>query len=139
MFNVTFFIIFVYLLSLLLAQRLQDAVETLTKSRARKFAFTSRYQIVQAQVVPLQLDPNPTEVLQTICSQLLVKNVSTILYMTNAEIWGSNAASAQYLLQLTTYLGIPVIAWNDDNMGLGQQNAAARILQLAPSVDHQAR
>lgn len=40
--------------------------------------------------------------------------------MTNSEIWGSNAASAQYLLQLTSYLGMPVIAWNADNIGLDQ-------------------
>lgn len=46
--------------------------------------------------------------------------MSTILYMTNSDIWGGNAASAQYLLQLTNFLGIPVIAWNADNIGLDQ-------------------
>lgn len=85
-----------------------------------KFNFTNYYQITQAQVVPLSLDPNPTEILNSICNQLLVKNVSIILYMTNSETWGSNAASAQYLLQLTSYLGIPVIAWNADNVGFDQ-------------------
>ena len=104
-----------------------------------KYNFTNYYQITQAQVVPLSLDPNPTEILNSICNQLLVKNVSTILYMTNSEIWGSNAASAQYLLQLTSYLGIPVIAWNADNIGLDQQQSVhSRILQLAPSMEHQA-
>lgn len=103
-------------------KRLQDAVEALMKSKNRheKYNFTNHYQITQAQVVPMQLDPNPTDILHSICSQLLVKNVSTILYMTNSEIWGSNAASAQYVLQLTSYLGIPVIAWNADNIGLDQ-------------------
>ncbi|KFM66422.1 hypothetical protein X975_23391, partial [Stegodyphus mimosarum] len=43
---------------------------------------------------------------------MLPENVVAILYLTNAEVYGSNAASAQYLLQLTGYLGIPVIAWN---------------------------
>lgn len=103
-------------------QRLQDSVEAMMKSKNRheKFNFTNYYQITQAQVVPLQLDPNPTEILHSICDSLLVKNVSTILYMTNSENWGSNAVSAQYLLQLTSYLGIPVIAWNADNIGLDQ-------------------
>nr|XP_027196255.1 glutamate receptor ionotropic, NMDA 2B-like [Dermatophagoides pteronyssinus] len=132
-------------------KRLQDSVESLMKSRNRhekkiehhqineKYNFTNYYQITQAQVVPLSLDPNPTEILNSICNQLLVKNVSTILYMTNSEIWGSNAGSAQYLLQLTSYLGIPVIAWNADNIGLDQQQSVhSRILQLAPSMEHQA-
>lgn len=85
-----------------------------------RYNFTNYFQITQAQVVPLSLDPNPIEILHSICNQLLIKNVSTILYMTNSEIWGSNAASAQYFLQLTSYLGIPVIAWNADNIGLDQ-------------------
>ena len=103
-------------------KRLQDSVEALMKSKNRheKFNFTNYYQITQAQVVPMQLDPNPNDILQNICDHLLVRNVSTILYMTNSEIWGSNAGSAQYILQLTAYLGIPVIAWNADNIGLDQ-------------------
>ncbi|UXI14735.1 MACRO domain-containing protein 2 [Sarcoptes scabiei] len=128
-------------------KRLQDSVESLMKNKNRydkkndlneRYNFTNYFQITQAQVVPLSLDPNPIEILHTVCNQLLIKNVSTILYMTNSEIWGSNAASAQYFLQLTSYLGIPVIAWNADNIGLDQQSVHSRILQLAPSMEHQA-
>lgn len=111
------------------SKRLQDSVEALVKNRNRQepYNFTNYYQITQAPVVPLQLDPNPTEILGSICNQLLTNNVSTIIYMTNSEHWGSNAASAQYLLQLTSYLGIPVIAWNTDNNGLIQVQWAANI------------
>ncbi len=104
----------------LLKQRLQDAVEALMKNRQAKYNFTNHYRIAQAQVVLLPLAPSPTEILTTVCNQLLVKDITTILYMTNSEIWGSNAASAQYLMQLTRYIGIPVIAWNADNIGLDQ-------------------
>lgn len=69
-------------------------------------------------VVWLQLDPNPTEILDALCNEMLPQDVVSILYFSNSEVYGSNAASAQYLLQLTAYLGIPVIAWNADNIGL---------------------
>lgn len=121
-------------------KRLQDSVEILMKGKNRqeKYNFTNYYQLAQAQVVYLPLNPNPKEILINICDELLVHDVSTILYMTNSEIWGTNAASAQYLLQLTNYLGMPVIAWNADNIGLDQQSANSRLLQLAPSMEHQA-
>ena len=45
-------------------------------------------------------------------------NVTTILYLTNSELFGRSTASSQYFLQLASYLGIPVIAWNADNSGL---------------------
>jgi hypothetical protein len=44
--------------------------------------------------------------------------VTTILYLTNSELFGRSTASSQYFLQLASYLGIPVIAWNADNSGL---------------------
>lgn len=120
----------VALKSALSLQRLQDAVEALMKNRQAKYNFTNYFRISQAQVVLLALTPSPTEILSTLCNQLLVKNVSTIIYMTNSESWGKNAASAQYLMQLTGYLGIPVIAWNSDNIGLEQ------VRRLAFSVCH---
>ena len=40
------------------------------------------------------------------------------MYLTNSEIFGRSTASSQYFLQLASYLGIPVIAWNADNSGL---------------------
>ena len=52
------------------------------------------------------------------CDNFLEKNVSTILYLTNSELFGRSTASSQYFLQLASYLGIPVIAWNADNSGL---------------------
>ncbi|RWS31617.1 glutamate receptor ionotropic: NMDA 2B-like protein [Leptotrombidium deliense] len=105
-------------------KRLQDAVENLTKNRHVKYNFTNHYNIF-ALISLMSLDPSPTEVLTTLCKELLHSDVSTILYMTNSEVYGRNAASAQYLMQLTGYLGIPRVP-------------ESRILQLAPSVEHQA-
>eukprot|EP00093_Oithona_nana_P005243 05243.XXX_109830_119428_1 [CDS] Oithona nana genome sequencing. len=64
-------------------------------------------------------------------------NVTTILYLTNSELFGRSTASSQYFLQLASYLGIPVIAWNADNSGLERRSQARLQLQLAPSLEHQ--
>ena len=59
-----------------------------------------------------------SEILNNLCENFLKKNVTTILYLTNSELFGRSTASSQYFLQLASYLGIPVIAWNADNSGL---------------------
>ena len=59
-----------------------------------------------------------SEILNNLCEEFLRKNVTTILYLTNSELFGRSTASSQYFLQLASYLGIPVIAWNADNSGL---------------------
>ena len=59
-----------------------------------------------------------TEILDNLCQDFLEKNVTTIVYLTNSELFGRSTASSQYFLQLASYLGIPVIAWNADNSGL---------------------
>ena len=58
------------------------------------------------------------EILDSLCEEFLPRNVSAILYLTNSELFGRSTASSQYFLQLASYLGIPVVAWNADNSGL---------------------
>ena len=43
---------------------------------------------------------------------------AAIIYFTNTEKFGSSTAASQYLLQMASFLGMPVIAWNADNSGL---------------------
>ena len=57
-------------------------------------------------------------ILNVVCKNFLNRNVSTILFLSNTELYGRNTAAAQYFLQLTNYLRLPVIAWNADNSGL---------------------
>jgi ionotropic glutamate receptor NMDA 2B len=101
-------------------KRIASAAENLMRGRQTKFNFTNYFVLSNAQVVLIPLNPSPNEVLDTLCNQLLVKNVTAVIYMTNSDIYGHNAASAQYLMQLIGYLGIPMIAWNADNVGLEQ-------------------
>ena len=65
------------------------------------------------------------EILSNLCDNFLEKNVSTIVYLTNSELFGRSTASSQYFLQLASYLGIPVIAWNADNSGLERRVSPA--------------
>ena len=58
------------------------------------------------------------EILDNLCQDFLGRNVTAIIYLTNSELFGRSTASSQYFLQLASYLGIPVIAWNADNSGL---------------------
>ena len=93
---------------------LQDAVDSLVKGKIY-YKFTKYFRISNANVVLMSFDSSPTDILQNLCHHLLPNGVSIILYMTNSETYGHNIASAQYLTQLTSYLGIPMIAWNADN------------------------
>ena len=66
---------------------------------------------------------NCAAILDVVCENFLKKNVSTILFLSNTELYGRNTAAAQYFLQLTNYLRLPVIAWNADNSGLEKVRA----------------
>ncbi|KAG8193265.1 hypothetical protein JTE90_027009 [Oedothorax gibbosus] len=116
---------------------LVGATDTINRNRPVQFSFTNKYTMNSIKKM-MALAASPLTVLETLC-EVLTYNVSAIMYMTNHPVYGSNAPSAQYMLQLTGYLGLPVIAWNVDNVGLEQRVSDSRILQLAPTVEHQAK
>ena len=79
---------------------------------------SSLYGEVLASRSNKNLSLSISEILDNLCDKFLRHNVTTILYLTNSELFGRSTASSQYFLQLASYLGIPVIAWNADNSGL---------------------
>lgn len=101
-------------------KRMSDAIENLNKNKYMNFNFTKQYKVAQGPWLMMPLSASPLEILKTLCDHLLLNDVVTIIYFTNSETYGINAASVQYLLQLTGYMGIPVLAWNVDNLGLYQ-------------------
>ncbi|KAG0418435.1 hypothetical protein HPB47_004863 [Ixodes persulcatus] len=117
-------------------QKLRDGMSLMTKGRTSGLRFMQLFS-VQAKAVRMSLQPTPKDILRRLCEDLLPDDVVAVLYLTNSAVFGSNAASVQYVLQLLGYLGVPVIAWNADNIGLDQRVSQARVLQLAPSVVHQ--
>ena len=81
--------------------------------------FRSSFRGCNEAVLLCSPSPFPVaEILDSLCQDFLPRNVSAILYLTNSELFGRSTASSQYFLQLGSYLGIPVVAWNADNSGL---------------------
>ena len=85
-----------------------------------------------------------SDITDMLCQHVANGSVA-ILYFTNTEHFGRTTASSQYFLQMASFLGIPVIAWNADNSGLEPRatyhegSEGVGHLQLAPSIDHQVR
>lgn len=59
---------------------------------------------------------SPSDILQSTCDDVVKKNFSAIIYMSNTE----KSSSMQYLLSLMTFLGIPVLIWTPEKSGLVQ-------------------
>ncbi|KAG0415350.1 hypothetical protein HPB47_007479 [Ixodes persulcatus] len=110
-------------------QKLRDGMSLMTKGRTSGLRFMQLFS-VQAKAVRMSLQPTPKDILRRLCEDLLPDDVVAVLYLTNSAVFGSNAASVQYVLQLLGYLGVPVIAWNADNIGLDQQTAFVKWRQL---------
>lgn len=97
----------------------------------------------QFEVAPyldmVQPIPAPTEVLQKICDHFLAKNTAVILYFTDSESYGRHSMASQYFMQLSQYVGLPLISWNADNSAFEHAASSDRLqLQLAPTIKHQA-
>ncbi|TRY68476.1 hypothetical protein TCAL_11017 [Tigriopus californicus] len=83
--------------------------------------------------------PAPTEVLQKICDNFLANNTAVILYFTHSENYGRDSMASQYFMQLSQYVGLPLISWNADNSAFEHAASSDRLqLQLAPTIKHQA-
>lgn len=65
-------------------------------------------------------DYSPPEILDAFCEAILAHSMNTILYMSNTDYEGHHTSTGMYVLQVSNFLGIPVIAWNGDNSGFFQ-------------------
>ena len=63
---------------------------------------------------------SPPEILDGLCEQLLEKRITTLVYISDITYSPQKTASAQYLLKMANFLGIPIIAWIGDNSGIVQ-------------------
>ncbi len=77
----------------------------------------SRFYVLYYFFLPLwQLSPNQ-DITNLLCD--LVRNGSAaIVYFSNSEEFGRSTAASQYFIKMAGFLGVPVIAWNADNVGL---------------------
>lgn len=106
-----------------------DTAANYINKRSSRFNFTDTFAI-STHVVPMDLTASPLTVLETLCDKVLPLNTTAVSYMTNSPVYGTNAATAQYVLQLIGYMGIPVIAWNVDNVGLEQVSLFSILIRL---------
>ena len=91
------------------------------------------------ELVMMDTQPSPTEVLGKICDQFLANNTSAVFYLTNDENYGAVSIASQYFIQLAQYVQIPIISWNADNSAYELGTAESLQLQLAPTIKHQIR
>ena len=95
---------------------------------------TSQLKFVWRSTSIKNLSLSLSEILDNLCDKFLRHNVTTILYLTNSELFGRSTASSQYFLQLASYLGIPVIAWNADNSGLERRVSRGMTIFHTPVI-----
>uniref|UniRef100_T1J917 Receptor ligand binding region domain-containing protein n=1 Tax=Strigamia maritima TaxID=126957 RepID=T1J917_STRMM len=82
--------------------------------------------------------PNPGDTLETLCDDFLQRNVCIIVFLSNSEMYGHRETAATlYFLQLSAYIGMPVISFIADNSAMEQKHPSSLLLQLSPSVRHQ--
>ncbi|CAG5135588.1 unnamed protein product, partial [Candidula unifasciata] len=84
------------------------------------------------------VDDTPREILDAFCTGVLAKRAITILNINNPLGIRRRTSSNTYILELSNYLGIPVISWDTQFSGSAQTASANRMLQLAPTIEHQA-
>ena len=63
---------------------------------------------------------SPPELLNFFCEEILANKMNVVIYMSNSDYEGQHTSAGQFVLQVSNYLGIPVIAWNADNSGFFQ-------------------
>ncbi|CAG5131967.1 unnamed protein product [Candidula unifasciata] len=80
-------------------------------------------------------DDTPREIMDAFCKGILAKQVTTILNINNPLGIRRRTSSNEYIVELAGYLGIPMISWDSQYSGSSQTE---KILQLAPTIEHQA-
>ncbi|CAL1534217.1 unnamed protein product, partial [Lymnaea stagnalis] len=79
---------------------------------------------------------DPKEILNLFCKGVFPHHVTTILNINNPLGMKRRTSSNQYILELASYLGLPIISWDTEYI-VGSQSL--RTVQLAPTIEHQAK
>ncbi len=65
----------------------------------------------------LKVAPPPFDMTNLLC-ELVHNGSAAIIYFSNSGEFGRSTAASQYFIKMAGFLGVPVIAWNADNIGL---------------------
>ena len=58
---------------------------------------------------------SPSEILTTLCEEMLEKQVSAVVHISDNEYGAQKTASAKYIIKMASFLGLPIITWIGDN------------------------
>ncbi len=88
---------------------MSQTLSELQRSKRTDYKFLKEVDFSGEQIhmEMMQVNPSPTEILTNLCEVLLRKNVSTIIYLTNSELFGRSTASSQYFLQVHQVAIVP--------------------------------
>ncbi|XP_061181697.1 glutamate receptor ionotropic, NMDA 2B-like isoform X2 [Saccostrea echinata] len=79
---------------------------------------------------------NPSEILEIFCETVFKKNVNALVHL---SVTRKAEKSKDYILGLATSLGLPVLSFDPDYVGALENPQNRMVLQLAPTLYHQAQ
>ncbi|XP_062581711.1 glutamate receptor ionotropic, NMDA 2B-like isoform X2 [Saccostrea cucullata] len=79
---------------------------------------------------------NPNEILDIFCETVFKKNVNALIHL---SVTRKAEKSKDYILGLATSLGLPVLSFDPDYVGALENPQNRMVLQLAPTLYHQAQ
>ncbi|XP_046372602.1 glutamate receptor ionotropic, NMDA 2A-like isoform X2 [Haliotis rufescens] len=80
---------------------------------------------------------DPKEILNSFCDYVFPYNTTAIIHVNNPLSFRRRTAASQYVLEIASYFGIPVISWDPEYPGSLHTMQEARTLQIAPTIQHQ--
>ena len=100
------------------------------KSNLRKplsvvnFRTPEKYNLTKQYTLKYEVDfirlYSPPEILKILCDKVLNTSANTLLYISDTSYNPISASTAQYMLEIAHFIGLPVIAWIGDSSGLTQ-------------------
>ncbi|XP_076458546.1 glutamate receptor ionotropic, NMDA 2B-like [Babylonia areolata] len=81
---------------------------------------------------------DPKEILTTMCRDVLGHNAITLININNPQL-GERPSANNYILEVAQTLGLPVISWDAEFSGSPKDPRESLALQIAPTIQHQAR
>lgn len=88
-----------------------------------------------ARVIELE-ESNPDEILGIFCDTIFQKNVNALVHL---SVTKKAEKSKDYVLGLASSLGLPVLSFDPDYVGALENPQNRMVLQLAPTLYHQAQ
>lgn len=71
------------------------------------------------------VDYSPPQVFEILCENVLKKRSSLVIYISELDSTDYKTASAEFMLQVTNFIGLPTLVIAEDNSGIVQVSGGA--------------